>query len=90
MNNIYFSIVLSSLIIAGLFIGSVMINLNVKSSKQELTVMMQETENIKRDLKRQQIEISALTNPYYVIDYINKHDLKSVTLTRKIKIYIDK
>jgi cell division protein FtsL len=90
MNNFYLSIILSSLIVAGLFIGSVMINLNVKSSKQELKVMLVETEKLKRDIKRQQIEISALTNPYYVMDYINKHDLKSVTLTRKIKIYIDK
>jgi|WetSurMetagenome_2_1015567.scaffolds.fasta_scaffold298455_2 hypothetical protein len=90
MKNFYFSIVLSSMIIAGLFIGSVVINLNVKNSRQELNSMLEEAGKIKQDIKRQQIEISALTNPYNVIDYIEKHDLKSVSLTKKIKIYIDR
>lgn len=78
MNSTNLIIVISTLIISLIFFGGVFINLDVKRSKDELEILKNDIEKIKIEVKRQRIEIAVLSNPYFVIDYIEKNNLKPV------------
>jgi hypothetical protein len=85
----FYSIAILSVFIAGLFLGSVLININVKNSKNEINRTNEEIKDIIKIIKRQEIEITSLTNPQNVIKYIKEHELKPVSLSRKVIIYVD-
>jgi hypothetical protein len=90
LNNFSIIIIISSITIAGLFLGTVMVNIGVKNSKIELEKKNEDIVNLKQNIKRQKIEITALTNPYLVMDYIDKKGLRPVSLKKKTIIYIEK
>ena len=85
MNYSNFFVFFASLIIAVLFFGSVMISTNIKSSRDELTQIHKDITALKDDLKRQEIEITSLTNPLDVIEFANNNDMKTISID-KIKI----
>ena len=85
MNNLNISFLVSALLLASIFLCGVFLNLNIKDSKEELYDLQKEIKQIKLDMKRQRIEITSLTNPLYVINYIEKRAYKPVKL-RNIKV----
>ena len=62
-----------------------MISINIKSSRDELIQIQKDITALKDDLKRQEIEITSLTNPLDVIEFANNNDMKTISID-KIKI----
>ena len=85
MNYSNFFVFFASLIIAALFFGSVMISTNIKSSRDELTQIHKDITALRDDIKRQEIEITALTNPLDVVEFANENEMKTISID-KIKI----
>lgn len=63
-----------------IFFGSVFVNLQIKNSKVEVIELYEKVDSLKNDIKRQKIEIAALTNPALVLKYIEENGLKPVPL----------
>lgn len=85
MNYSNFFVFIASFIIAALFFGAVMISTNIKSSRDELVQIQADITALRGDLKRQEIEITSLTNPLDVIEFANKNEMKTISID-KIKI----
>lgn len=62
-----------------------MISINIKSSRDELIQIQKDITALKDDLKRQEIEITSLTNPLDVIEFANNNEMKTISID-KIKI----
>lgn len=88
MNHSNIIIIISTALIATIFLGSVFLNLNIKNSKEEIKTIKKEISVIKKDLKRQQIEITVLTNPHNILDFIKKNDYKPVPRENIDVIYL--
>lgn len=90
MNYSNIVILVSTLIIAMIFFGSVLLNLHIKSSKEELYKIQQEIDQLKLDIKRQKIEITTLTNPLRVYEYIEKKGYKAISIKNMEFIYLNR
>ena len=62
-----------------------MISINIKSSRDELIQIQKDITSLRDDIKRQEIEITSLTNPLDVIEFANDNGLKTISID-KIKI----
>ncbi len=82
--------VISTILIALIFLGGVFINLDIKTSKEELGELYQTIDRLKLEIKRQKIEMATLTSPVNIVRYIEKYDLKPVKLRNIENIYIKK
>lgn len=82
------TIFIAAFTISVIFLGSVFVNLNIKKQKNELEQIYKEIELIKKDIKRQKIEITTLTNPDYILDYAEKKGYSSVPVKDIIQIDI--
>ena len=80
MRNSNLSVVVSTFILGILFLASVFININIKEEKKELEKMKKKISSLELRIKRQKIEITTLTNPKFVINYIGRYNLKPVGL----------
>ena len=80
MNNSNIVTIIATFLIAVIFFGSVFVNLDIRKSKEDITRLEDEIDKIKIDIMRQKIEITSLTNPVLVINYIEKNGLKPVPL----------
>ncbi len=90
MNYSNVIIIISTILLAAIFLGSVFVNLGIKSSREELYGIQENIKDLEMEIERQKIEITTLTNPYYVYDYINKNNLNPVPLNNIETIYIKK
>ena len=90
MNYSNVIIIISTILLAVIFLGSVFVNLEVKNSREELYGIQEKIKELELEIKRQKIEITALTNPYFVFDYINRKSLKPIPLSNIETIYIKK
>ena len=90
MNYSNVIIIISTILLAAIFLGSVFVNLGIKSSREELYSIQEKIRDLELEIERQKTEITTLTNPYYVLDYINKKNLKPVALSNIETIYINK
>lgn len=81
-------IIISAILLAVIFLGSVFVNLEIKNSREELYGIQEKIKNLELEIKRQKIEITTLTNPYYVYEYIDRKNLKPVPLSNIETIYI--
>ena len=68
MNYLNVVTIIATLLLASIFLAGVFLNLNIKSSKEELYELQQDIKKIKLEIRRQKIEITSLTNPIYVLD----------------------
>jgi cell division protein FtsL len=82
MNRANLFSILSTVVIAVIFFWSVFLNLNIKNSKNKLEALYEEIEEIQLDIKRQNIEITTLTNPQLIIKYIKDNGLQPVPLNQ--------
>ena len=82
--------IIASIVIAAIFLGGVFLNLDIKKSRDELDSLKKEIIELKIELKQQYIEISSLTSPVKIIDYIEKNNLKVVPVNKFKTIYIKK
>jgi hypothetical protein len=73
-------IIISTFLLVCLFIGTVFINLDIKDKKTEIDKLNDSIKILDLKIKRQKIEITTLTNPKFVIDYIERNNLKPVSL----------
>jgi len=80
MNYTNFSVIISTFILAVLFFACVFININIREEKRDLDKMKDKISSLELKIKRQKIEITTLTNPKYIINYIDKYNLKPVGL----------
>jgi cell division protein FtsL len=80
MNRSNLFLVIAALTLATFFLGSVFLNLHIKERKHELQEIKTSIKEIKIAIKRQKIEVTALTSPTVVLEYIEKNDMKPVTL----------
>ena len=62
-----------------------MISINIKSSRDELIQIQKDITALRDDLKRQEIEITSLTNPLDVVEFANENEMKTISID-KIKI----
>ena len=62
-----------------------MISINIKSSRDELIQIQKDITALRDDIKRQEIEITSLTNPLDVIEFANENEMKTISID-KIKI----
>ena len=62
-----------------------MISTNIKSSRDELIQIQKDITALRDDLKRQEIEITSLTNPLDVVEFANDNEMKTISID-KIKI----
>lgn len=90
MNYSNVIIIISAILLAVIFLGSVFVNLEIKNSREELYGIQEKIKDLELEIVRQKIEITTLTNPYYVYEYINKNQLKSIPLSNIETIYIKK
>jgi cell division protein FtsL len=90
LNSYNIIIIIASVIIVGLFFGSVFINLSVKNDKIVIEKLNGEIDNLKQDIRKLDADIAEYTNPYRVLKYIEENDLKPVPLKRKHTIYVEK
>jgi len=81
--------VISTLIISLIFFSGVFINMDVKKSKEELELIMEDIDKIKLEIKRQKIEIATLTSPHLVLDYIKENNLTTISNDNTEVIYIE-
>ncbi|MCG8572890.1 MAG: hypothetical protein MJB14_22385 [Spirochaetes bacterium] len=83
-------IFVASFIISIIFFASVFVNLQIKTIKLEVNEIYEEIDELKQTIKRQRIEITTLTNPHKVLEYIEENQLTPLTLdqvnTMQIKI----
>ena len=77
-----------SIVLVLIFSLALFTNMSVKSSKNEIVKIEKEIDNLKIVIKRQRIEISSLTNPQLILEYI-KNDLKSFRLRNILTIYLE-
>lgn len=80
---------IATLLIAAIFLGGVFLNLDIKNSKEELYNFQDDIKQLKLEIKRQKIEITTLTNPMYVLNYIEKKKYKPAPLKNVDFIYIE-
>ena len=57
-----------------------LLNLDIKDKKIEIDKLNESIKTLDLKIKRQKIEITTLTNPKFVIDYIERYNLKPVSL----------
>jgi len=81
--------IISTLIISFVFFSGVFINMDVKKSKEELELIMEDIDKIKLEIKRQKIEITMLTSPHLVLDYIKKNNLTPISKNNIEVIYME-
>jgi hypothetical protein len=90
MNYSNVIIIISAILLAVIFLGSVFVNLEIKNSREELYGIHEKIKDLELEIVRQKIEITTLTNPYYVYEYISKNKLKPIPLSNIETIYIKK
>lgn len=90
MNYSNVVIIISTILLAIIFLGSVFLNLEIKNSREELFSIQEKIKDLELEIERQQIEITTLTNPYFVIQFIDKNKLKPIPLRNIETIYIKK
>lgn len=90
MNYSNVVIIISTILLAVIFLGSVFLNLEIKNSREELIGLQDKIKDLELEIERQKIEITTLTNPYFVIRYIDKNNLKPIPLRNIETIYIKK
>ncbi len=90
MNYSNVVIIISTILLAIIFLGSVFLNLEIKNSREELFSLQEKIKDLELEIERQKIEITTLTNPYFVIQYIDKNKLKPIPLRNIETIYIKK
>lgn len=90
MNRPNIMIIVSSMVISLVFFWAVMVNLDVRRSKEELEVIKQQIEDVKLEIRRANIEIASLTSPEDILSYIEKRGLKPVERENIEFIYIKK
>lgn len=78
-----------SIVLVLIFSLALFTNMSVKSSKNEILKIEKEIDNLKIVIKRQRIEISSLSNPQLILEYIKKNDLKSFRLRNILTIYLE-
>ena len=80
MNHSNVIVIISTIMLAVIFLVAVFFNLEIKKSKDELDELKEELVELQIEIKRKEIEIATLTSPKNVLDYIEKNNLKPVLL----------
>ena len=81
MNYSNVIIIISTILLAVIFLGSVFVNLEIKNSREELYGIQKKIRDLELEIKR---------HPYFIYDYINKNNLKPILLSNIETIYIKK
>lgn len=91
MKHIYgFAIFLSSIFIATLFVMTTFVSVRVKDLERNVISTYKEIDELRIEIKRVKIEISALTNPVDVLEYIEQEGLKNIKVKDVINVKVDR
>jgi hypothetical protein len=80
MNYSNLILILSTFMLAIIFLGAVFININIKNSKENLIKLQDEIEQLDLEIKRYRIEIAGLISPDNVLDFIELNNYQPVPL----------
>lgn len=75
-----FFVFVASFTITLLFIAGVFVNMSIKESKNELEDINEQIVSVQNDLKGLKIEVTSLTNPKKVLEYVEKNEYKTVSV----------
>jgi|GEM_PF-1213927 len=80
MNHSNIIVIISTLMLAIIFLVAVFFNLEIKESKKELNLLQNDIEEIRMEIKRKEIEITTLISPLNIVEYIEKNKLKPIPI----------
>ena len=82
-------IIVGAFFIVALFMSTVVINTSVREERIAIDRLEEEIKDIKNTMLFQEIEITALTNPKFVYEYIQKNNYKPIKIKNITTLYIN-
>ncbi len=85
-----FIVIIGSIFMVIIFLSTVFVNTSVKEDRVAIGKLEKDVEELKSDILFQEIEITSLTNPKFVYNYILANDYKPIKIKDITSIYIKK
>jgi len=83
-----FLVVIGSIFMVIIFLSTVFINTSVREERILIDNLEKDINNLKNDILFQEIEITALTNPKFVYNYILGNNYKPIKIKDITSLYI--